>query len=587
MKVRNFDMIHGSIPRPEHPNPEWERASFVNLNGEWEFEIDSASSGIDRALHTKEHLSGKITLPFCPESPLSGVGNRDFMAAVWYKRSIKITAEELEGKRVILHFGAADYETRLWVNGKSVGMPHFGGYTPFSYDITDFLSTGENILTVLCCDDTRSPKQPSGKQSEAYDSYGCFYTRTTGIWQTVFYEIVPENRLKRARFYPDAENGTLTVVAETLGVGDLSASVFYEGRLVGEARKANLSGSGTLEIALSETHLWELGFGRLYDVVLRFGEDEVKSYFGLRSIALSGRKFLLNGKSVFQRLVLDQGFYADGIYTAPTEEALVRDIQCAMAAGFNGARLHEKVFEPRYLYHADRLGFMVWGEYPSWGYDHSDIGNLYTFLPEWLDSVTRDFNHPSVIGWCPFNETWDVGAQKKRVDPALLRIVYEETKRCDPTRPCIDTSGNFHAVTDIYDVHDYGQDPAAFRARYNEAYLSGTVEENHHCIGRQSWDGKLPLFVSEYGGIGFSLEKEGSAWSYGQAAATVEEFYERYRGLTHALLDNPSVMGFCYTQLTNVEQEQNGLYTYADRTPKFDISVIAEINRKRAAIEEE
>ena len=574
------------IPRPEHPNPQWERSCFYNLNGEWEFEIDNGESGEARKLYDAPHLAGKITVPFCPESTLSGVGNTDFMRAVWYRRTLSFTKEELEGNRVILHFGAADYATRIWIDGKRVGETHYGGYTPFSYDITEAIAEGENTLTVLCLDDTRSPAQPSGKQSEAYHSYGCFYTRTTGIWQTVFYEIVPENYLKRARFYPDAANGTLTVTAELFGRGDLSVEVFYEGRCVGTAEKKNVATTAALSITLAERHLWELGCGRLYDVILRFAGDEVKSYFGLRDIALEGKKFLLNGRSVFQRLVLDQGFYADGIYTAPTEAALIRDIQCAMEAGFNGARLHEKVFEPRYLYHADRLGFMVWGEYPSWGYDHSDIGKLSSFLPEWLDSVTRDFNHPSVIGWCPFNETWDVGAQKKRVDPALLRIVYAETKRCDPTRPCIDTSGNFHAVTDIYDVHDYGQDPAAFRARYDQAYLSGTVEENHHCVGRQSWDGKQPLFVSEYGGIGFCLQKEGDAWSYGQAAATLDEFYERYRALTHALLDNPCIMGFCYTQLTNVEQEQNGLYTYADRAPKFDMSIIAAINRKHAAIED-
>lgn len=576
-----------SIPRPEHPNPQWERTRFYNLNGEWEFEIDNAESGEARKLYEAQHLNGRITVPFCPESTLSGVGSTDFMRAVWYRRTLTFSKEELNGNRVFLHFGAADYATRIWIDGKRVGATHYGGYTPFSYDITEALREGENRLTVLCTDDTRSPKQPTGKQSEAYGSYGCFYTRTTGIWQTVFYEIVPQNYLKCARFYPDAANGALTLTAELCGRGDFSVEVFYEGRCMGRAEKKNVAVTAALEIKLAERHLWELGCGRLYDVVLRFGRDEVKSYFGLRDIALAGRKFFLNGKSVFQRLVLDQGFYADGIYTAPNEEALVRDIRCAMDAGFNGARLHEKVFEPRYLYHADRLGFMVWGEYPSWGYDHSDVGNLHTLLPEWLDSVTRDVNHPSVVGWCPFNETWDYGAQKKRVDPLLLRIVYEETKRCDPTRPCIDTSGNFHEVTDIYDVHDYGQDPVAFRARYDEAFLHGTVEENHHCTGRQSWDGKQPLFVSEYGGIGFCLEREGNAWSYGQAAATLEEFYERYRGLTHALLDNPYIMGFCYTQLTNVEQEQNGIYTYAERAPKFDIAVIAAINRKRAAIEEE
>jgi beta-galactosidase/beta-glucuronidase len=262
-----------------------------------------------------------------------------------------------------------------------------------------------------------------------------------------------------------------------------------------------------------------------------------------------------------------------------------------MAAGFNGARLHQKVFEPRFLYHADRLGYLVWGEYGNWGFDHSDIANLATFLPDWLNSVKRDCSHPSVIGWCPFNETWDYGPQRKHQDDEVLRIVYEETKRYDPTRPCIDTSGNYHVVTDIYDIHEYEQDPAIFKARYDTA-VDGYVNERpgFEC---QKWDGKLPLFMSEYGGIGIKLAtndygrkiKTGD-WSYGNAATSYEEFYDRYRKLTHALLDNPRMMGFCYTQLTDVEQEKNGLYTYDGREAKFDMEIIREINQKKAAIED-
>ena len=265
---------------------------------------------------------------------------------------------------------------------------------------------------------------------------------------------------------------------------------------MGEAVKVNRSVTAQLEVKLSEKHVWELGAGRLYDLVIRFGQDEVKSYFGLRSVELDGIKFKLNGKSVFQRLVLDQGFYHDGVCTAPTEDMLIKDIRCGLDAGFNGARLHQKVFEPRYLYHADRMGYMVWGEYGSWGLDHSDAANLSTFLPDWLDSVKRDFNHPSIIGWCPFNETFDFGPQRKRQDDRFIRLAYEETKRLDPTRPCIDSSGWFHVSTDIYDVHDYEQDPESVRARYNEAVENGSFTEAMAiCRRRQKWTPGLKMKV--------------------------------------------------------------------------------------------
>ena len=578
------------IPRPEHPNPQWERKNYKNLNGKWQFEIDHCASGEFRELWKAESLSGEINVPFCPESELSGVGYKDFMLAVWYRKNLTFTEDELRGNRVILHFGGADFETKLWVNGKQIGLPHVGGCASFEFDVTGALVPGNNAVTVLCKDDTRSPRQAGGKQSMRYESHRCYYTRTTGIWQTVWYEIVPESYVKYAKIIPDLENISVMLDCELCGKGDLSAEVFYEGKKVGQAAKKNLSVTGQLEIKLSEKHVWELGHGRLYDLIIRFGKDEVKSYFGLRSVAMDGMKFLLNGKSVFQRLVLDQGFYPDGIWTAPTEQALVKDIQCGFDAGFNGARLHQKVFEPRYLYHADRMGYMVWGEYASWGIDHSDISNLSTFLPDWLASVRRDFNHPSIVGWCPFNETWDYGDQHKFQNNEFLRIVYEQTKILDPTRICIDTSGNYHVVTDIFDVHNYEQNPEKFKADYDKMFTEGVLTDRWNA--RQTYKGE-PVFMSEYGGIGINLVnndyetgRRKTAWSYGKSCFSYEEFYARYKGLTDALLDNPLMMGFCYTQLTDVEQEKNGLFNYDDRSPKFDMAIISKINKRKAAIED-
>ena len=580
--------MNRNIPRPEHPNPQWERESFVNLNGEWQFEIDRGASGHERGLIEAANLSSVINVPFCPESSLSGVGDKDFMLQVWYKKNITLTDAELNGKRLILHFGAADFVTTVYVGGKKVGNSHVGGYGSFEYDITAFVKAGDNLITVQCYDDTRSPRQPLGKQCPDYFSRRCSYTRTTGIWQTVWYELVPTSYIKHATLVPDLNNSSVSVSAELIGKGDLKAEVYFDGRKVGEGIKRDVSVTAAMDISLSETHAWDIGEGNLYDVVFTFGEDKVRSYFGLRHVELRDGKFLLNGKSIFQRLILDQGYYHDGILTAPSEEALIKDIDCSLAAGFNGARLHQKVFEPRFLYHADKKGYLVWGEYSSWGIDHSDLSNIDCFQSDWLSVVKRDINHPAIIGWCPFNETWDVSGRQQNNE--LIRLIYEATKLLDPTRPCIDTSGNYHVVTDIFDVHDYDQNPETFREHYDLLFKEDKLHDRF--ASRQTWRGE-PVFISEYGGIGINLENNSygagnrkTAWSYGKSCFGYEEFYARYKGLTDAILDNPRMIGFCYTQLTDVEQEVNGLYEFETRKPKFDMEIISAINKRHAAIED-
>lgn len=568
-------MIH----RPEHPRPLFERDAWQNLNGEWLFEIDHADSGKERCLFSDEsEYSLTINVPFCPESTLSGIGKVDFMRSVWYRRSFTVTKDRLDG-RVLLHFGAVDYEATVYVNGKECGR-HKGGYVSFELDITDYLTVGENTLTVNARDDTRSRLVPSGKQSGRYESYGCYYTRTTGIWQTVWLEFVPKTHIKKVKYLPSPESASLQVFAELCGCGTLSAEAFYEGKSVGKASLDEAGGTVSFSLPLTETHLWEVGCGRLYDLVLNFGEDRVKSYFGLRSIELRGHRFLINGKSVFQRLVLDQGFYPTGIYTAPCEEELIADIERSIAMGFNGARLHEKVFEERFLYHCDRLGYIVWGEYPNWGLDHSYADSIYAILPEWLEEIERDFNHPAIIGWCPFNETWDQNGRKQFDE--LLALVYRATKAADPTRPCIDTSGNFHVLTDVYDLHDYQQDPARFAEHYQPLGGDNSFPFHSAFESRQHYDGEKPFFVSEYGGIAWNHQ---DGWGYGTAPKSEEEFLSRLKGLTDTLLDNERMFGFCYTQLTDVEQEKNGLYTY-DRKPKFDPNIIRAIFSRKAAIED-
>ena len=567
-----------TIPRSEHPDPQFQRKNWLNLNGEWDFEFDFGNSGLRAGVLEKDEWSRKINVPFCPESKLSGIEYTDFIAAVWYRKSVTVTEAQLES-RVLIHFGAVDYETYLYVNGEEAGY-HKGGYTSFTFDITEFLTAGENVIAVNARDDVRDPLVPRGKQSELYNSHGCDYTRTTGIWQTVWLEFVPKAYVKSFKLFPDTVNATLGVSAVVEGEGAFKAEAFYDGRLVGSFKKT-AAGFVSGDIKLSETHLWEVGCGRLYDLKITFGGDEISSYFGLRDIRIDGYKVLINGKSVFQRLVLDQGFYADGIYTAPSDEALEKDIRLSLAVGFNGARLHQKVFEPRFLYHCDRLGYIVWGEFGNWGLDYSRDGALEAMLPQWCESVARDFNHPAIVGWCPFNETWDRDGRKQNDE--LLRIIYRVTKQLDETRPCIDTSGNFHVETDIFDVHDYEQKVEIFKGNYDRLMTEGVLFE--HFPDRQEYDGKKPAFVSEYGGIQWSLGSRGDAWGYGNAPKSEQEFIDRYKGLTDALLDNERMFGFCYTQLYDIEQEQNGLYYY-DRSPKFDPELFRRINSRKAAIED-
>lgn len=504
------------------------------------------------------------------------------MNLVWYRKRVHINKN---GGRVFLHIGAADHLTTVLVNSTPAGR-HKGGYTSFSFDITDIAVDGENEIFILCEDSVKNSLVMRGKQSERKESHGCDYTRTTGIWQTVYLEYTPQSYIKSFKLYPDAENCSVTVNAMLTGVGTLTCEAFYKGKSVSKTVKKNVSDTAFLQLDLSESHLWEPGNGRLYDLKLTFNDDTVTSYFGLRTVRLDGYKFLINNKSVFQRLVLDQGFYKEGIYTAKSDSEMLRDIELSLSVGFNGARLHQKVFEPRFLYLCDKMGYIVWGEYANWGLDYSSPKSVDAFLAEWGEAINRDFNHPSIVGWCPFNETWDYKG-KKQYD-ALLFTVYDYTKAVDITRPCIDTSGNFHIKTDIYDVHDYSYDVEFFKKNYERLVTDGELYEHvlNDNPGRQKYAGE-PTFVSEYGGIKWETDKAFKAWGYGKDVKTEQEFSERYCGLTNVLIGNEKMFGFCYTQLYDIEQEQNGLFNY-DREKKFSDKVYEEIkntNVQKAAIE--
>jgi len=405
--------------------------------------------------------------------------------------------------------------------------------------------------------------------------------RVTGIWQTVYLEVTGKNYIENFKIYPYFETGDVSFLLNIEGEGEVRIEVYKEDEKIDE-KKSYGKGITSLNFNIRNFIPWSIENPFLYKVKFYLYskgklEDEVESYFGFRRIEVSDKKVLLNGKPIFMRMVLDQGYYTDGIYTAQDEEAIINDIKIAKDMGFNGARLHQKVFEPLFLYWADKLGYIVWGEYPNWGIKNSISSDAFgTLIKEWIDVIDRDFNHPSIIGWCPLNET------SIYQDNELVRNLYKITKKIDRTRPVIDTSGYVHVETDIYDSHNYKQNPEVFKNDFEEFKSRDNVWQNF-----PNYDAPYkgqPYWVSEYGGIWWDEEGIKDGWGYGEKPKTKEEFIERYKKLTEVLLSHPKICGFCYTQLYDVEQEINGLYTYS-RKPKFKSEIIRKINTKIAEIE--
>ena len=602
------------IPRSEYPRPQFKRPDWLCLNGQWQFEIDQGDSGIERGLLERD-LSDTITVPFCPESELSGIGNLDFLNAVWYRRTVTIPAQWGE-RRVRLHFQAVDNDATVWVNGVEVGR-HRGGFSPFSCDLHGVAKPGDSITIVVRARDPNDRAQPRGKQAKSYHPKGAIYIRTTGIWQTVWLEPVPEYALHRTRITPDVANSTFRLeqpISNNKPGLRLRATLRdASGEVVTAeiAADADLAPRLDLPIPEDRRRLWSIDDPHLYDLDIALLDadgtvlDSVASYAGLRGITIDGRAIKINGETIFQRLVLDQGYYPDGIMTAPSEEALIRDIELSIEAGFNGARLHQKVFEERFLYHADRMGYIVWGEFGDWGCsrmgpltgDHQRPGPDY--ITQWLEVIERDYSHPAIVGWCPLNETWQAILDDITVLDDVTRGMYLATKAMDTTRPVLDTSGYSHRVpeSDVYDNHDYTQDPDTFAQRH-----AGTAAGDPYLNGPgQEWTGSgpaksdvrwsipyrgQPIFVSEFGGIWWNPDaKEGEdSWGYGDRPTSIEEFYDRFERLCAILLDDASMFGYCYTQLTDVYQEQNGIYRF-DRSTKFDMERIRKAQQKPAAIE--
>jgi len=578
-----FQVPAQQIPRSEYPRPQFERTDWINLNGSWTYCFDFGNSGKNRGLEKSNGFDQKIIVPFCPESSLSGVEHKDFINYMWYQKKVMVPTT-WTGKKVLLHFGAVYYEAEIFINGKFAGR-HYGGTSPFELDITNLTTPGKNAnLVVHVSDNLRSNMQGGGKQCSNFYSGGCSYTRTTGIWQTVWMEAISPFGLKQIHMIPDIDQKQLVIMPVFFGEdidNQLKITLKEEGKTVSE-KTVKASNSAVCILPLKKLRTWSPEDPFLYDIQLTVTNskkqviDKVKSYIGMRKISIKGNRIFLNNVPYYQRLVLAQGYYPDGIWTAPSDKALKKDIELMMQAGFNGARLHQKVFEERFHYWADKLGFLTWAESSSWGLDVNSNEAARNFISEWRENVVRERNHPSIVTWTPFNETWHPSENEY---PRFVKDIYNLTKSLDPTRPVNDASGDTHVLTDIWTVHNYAQDPEKL-SQILSPDSDGKVFTNYSKNPFTKYSGQ-PYLIDEFGGIKWSLEnKKDKGWGYGNSPKTMNEFYTRLDGLVDAILSRNNVWGYCYTQFTDVEQERNGIFYY-NRNSKFDIKKIHAIFSKK------
>ncbi|WP_345081971.1 glycoside hydrolase family 2 protein [Brachybacterium paraconglomeratum] len=615
------------VPRPEHPRPQLQRSAWLSLNGTWQFEIDQGDSGRERGLLERE-LNGTITVPFAPETEASGIGNRDFLNAVWYRRSVTIPAD-WDGLRPILRFEAVDHDTTVWADGVEVAR-HRGGFTPFAADLSALpgVGPGSEVGIVVRARDPHDVPQARGKQSTWFHATHASYHRTTGIWQSVWLEGVPADEIRSLRITPSLAGGAFSITAplarSTRGTRlEVIASVPGGEEIARAEVRADLDLAPQLQLVIPEdqVRIWGPGAPELYSLTARLLDasgtvlDEVRSYAGLRAITLRDHEFRINGEKVFQRLVLDQGYWEETFMTSPSDSAMTTDIRLALEAGFNGARLHQKVFEQRMLFWADLHGYLVWGEFGDWGISgHGPMGDnqqpTATFIGQWIEAVERDVSHPSIIGWCPLNETHQVRHDRLTQLDDVTQAMYDATKLADPSRPVLDASGYAHRVrgADIYDSHSYEQDVERFREQ-QAPLADGTPWANHRELAPDEMpfaDGSFslpftgqPYFVSEYGGIWWNeqeareaqqAERAGNnaaeSWGYGERVRSEEQLYERFEGLTRVLLEDPLMFGYCYTQMTDVFQEKNGVVDF-ERGRKLDLARLRAVQEQAAAYEQE
>lgn len=578
------------VPRSEYPRPEFLRKEWLSLNGEWDFSYDDEGVGEEEVWYLADApaFTRTIQVPFAFQSKLSGIEDPSFHDVVWYRRTFEIP-ENWNGKRIVLHFGAVDYLAKVWVNGQLVAT-HEGGHTPFQADITPSLIQGSNTIVLRAEDFSRDVTLPRGKQYWLEQSAAIFYTRTTGIWQSVWIEPLSVVHLSKTRITPDIDRNEirLRMFLQGFKAADelkLSITVSYSGEVVAEDqyRVGNAEQLRTIGLGDFTNHglglLWSPEHPNLYDIqfrLIRKGEiiDEVAGYFGMRKVSIEDGKLCLNNRPYFQRLVLDQGYFPEGILTAPSDEALKRDVELAKEMGFNGVRKHQKTEDPRFLYWCDKLGLLVWSEAAN-AYEYSEA-YVRRFTGEWQEIIERDYNHPSIVAWVPLNESW--GVPNVQIDTRQQQhglAMYHLTKSLDAMRPVVYNDGWEHMTTDLVTIHDYESRQEVLEERYAtvESAVTAMPAGRNIFVGGAAYQGQ-PILVSEFGGIAFK-KSDWEGWGY-SGAENEEDFLIKLKAVVDPMFTSPVIQGYCYTQLTDVEQEINGLLTY-DRKPKAPLETIRNI----------
>lgn len=584
-----------------HPRPQLTRERWTDLCGPWGFAHDDADAGLrERWFERPEPFSRTILVPFPPESEASGLRETGYHPVVWYRRTFRVAPEDRAG-RMLLHFGAVDYRASVWVNGRLVAQ-HEGGHTPFTADVTLALEPGdaEQVVVVRAEDDPHDLAQPRGKQDWEAQPHAIWYHRTTGVWQPVWLEPVPSVFVQALRWTPDADRGRFDLAVRLNAAPPcplrLRVRLSSRGRVLADDTYAVTGREVRRELALDPILFhrersrlaWSPRRPNLIDAELALLDedgsvlDELRSYAGLRSAGVRDGRFLLNGMPYYLRLVLAQNYWPESHLAAPSVDAMRREVELVKALGFNGVRIHQKAEDPRFLCWCDRLGLLVWGE----------MANAYVFTREaqtrlareWLEVLERDYNHPCVVTWVPLNESWGVPNLER--DPAqrdFVKAMYHLTKSLDPSRPAIGNDGWELVVGDILGVHDYSLDGETLRERYASAEALertlGSVQparRNFFLAGHKR-SGE-PVMLTEFGGLSHAPGESERWWGYGTLPDT-DALLARYEEVVTAVLDSPVISGFCYTQLTDTEQESNGLLR-ADRTPKLDPARLKAINTR-------
>lgn len=587
------------IPRNEYPRPQFQREDWLNLNGVWRFDFDDEDVGVEQKWYQFHAYTKEIVVPFAYQCKMSGIGLREFHDIVWYSKTVTLP-ETYEDKCLLLHFGAVDYRADVWVNGEHV-MTHEGGHVPFEIDISKAVSGRQLEITVRAQDYARDLELPRGKQYWKEESDFIFYTGITGIWQTVWLEAVSKTSLKKIWITPDIDRKSVSLEYEIAGAfsnKELNVEIYLAGEPVAEqvVRLRNNKGKYVfwldqeliLDWKKKDRWLWSPKHPVLFDMRLSIFEenvllDQVTSYFAFRKVSVENGKFCLNNRPFYQKLILDQGYWEDSLLTAPSDEHFQEDIRLCQEMGFNGARKHQKLEDPRYLYWADRMGFLVWSEMANaYNYSKRYVKRMTT---EWMEAIERDYNHPCIVAWVPLNESWGVeGLMNNKEEQAHATAMYWLTKSLDQTRLVISNDGWDHTKSDLLTLHDYESKRAILEERYKG--LETVMDSNPSGRGlfAKGWayEGQ-PILVSEMGGIAFQRAAKND-WGYSYAGSDAD-LIRRYYDVITPILRSKVIQGFCYTQLTDVEKEVNGLLTYS-RQKKLPLEVIRAINEGVYELEE-